>query len=102
MVTKSQLDAPNVLLALGLVVLLVVAIRTQRASWWAYALVTLVVATSAVDLGSIGREGLVVFPFTVALARLGDDERAMWAILALSAGGLVAVTAMSALGTFTP
>ena len=31
MVTKSQLDAPDVLLALGLVVLLVVAIRTQRA-----------------------------------------------------------------------
>jgi hypothetical protein len=102
MVTKSQLDGPNVLLALGLVVLLVVAIRTQRASWWAYALVTLAVALSARDLASIGREGLVAFPFTVALARLGDDERAMWAIVALSAAGLVALTTMSALGTFSP
>jgi hypothetical protein len=102
MVTKSQLDGPNVLLALGFVVLLVVAIRTQRASWWAYALVTLVVALSAHDLAAIGREGLVAFPFTVALARLGDDERAMWAIVALSAGGLVVLTTMSALGTFMP
>jgi hypothetical protein len=102
MVTKSQLDAPNVLMGLGLVVLLIVAIRTQRASWWAYALVTLAVALSARNLASIGREGLVAFPFTVALARLADDERAMWGIVALSAGGLVALTTMSALGTFTP
>jgi hypothetical protein len=102
MLTKSQLDAPNVLAALGLVVLLVVAIRTQRVSWWAYALVTLLVALSARDLASIGREGLVAFPFTVALARLGEDERAMWAIVTLSAAALVAFTTMSALGTFTP
>jgi hypothetical protein len=102
MVTKSQLDAPNVLMGLGLIVLLIVAIRTQRASWWAYALVTLAVALSARDLASIGREGLVAFPFTVALARLGEDERAMWVIVALSAGGLVVLTTMAALGTFTP
>jgi hypothetical protein len=102
MVTTSQLDAPNVLFALGFVALLVVCVRTQRASWSAYAAVTVLVALSAHNIDSIGRYGLVAFPLVVALARLGEDERAMWGLVALSTGGLVALTTMSVLGSYTP
>jgi hypothetical protein len=102
MATSSQLDAPNVLFALGFVALLVVCARTQRASWSAYAAVTVLVALSANNIDSIGRYGLVAFPLVVALARLGEDERAMWGLVGLSTGGLVALTTMSVLGSYTP
>ncbi len=101
-VTQSQLDAPNVLFGLGFIALLVVCVRTQRASWSAYAGITVLIALSAHNIDSIGRYGLVAFPLVVALARLGEDERAMWGLVALSTGGLVALTAMSVMGSYTP
>jgi hypothetical protein len=100
--TSSQLDAPNLIFGVIFIGLAVVAFRTQRAPWWAYAVATLVVALSANNIDSIGRYGLVAFPFIVALARVGEDERSMWAITGLSAGGLVALTTMSFLGAYTP
>ena len=101
-VTTSQLDAPNLVFALGFIALLIVAIRTQRVAWWAYAAVTLVVALSAVNIDSIGRYGLMAFPFVVALARVSEDERVMWGVLTLCGTGLAALTVMSTLGVYTP
>ena len=64
-------------------------------SWSAYAVVTLIVALSAHNIDSIGRYGLVAFPFVVAIARLGDDERVAWAAIGLSAAALVGLTVMA-------
>jgi hypothetical protein len=98
----SQLDAPNLAFALLFIILLIVAARTQPMSWSLYAALTLVVALSAHNIDSIGRYGLVAFPFAVAIARLGDDERLAWAAIALSAAALVGITAMATLGAYQP
>jgi hypothetical protein len=100
--SQSRLDAPNLAFAVVFIALVVVAARTQRASWSVYALVTLIVALSAHNIDSIGRYGLVAFPFVVAIARLGDDERLAWAAIALSAAALVGLTVMQTLGAYQP
>lgn len=100
--SRSQLDAPNLAFAVGLILLLIVAVRTQPASWSSYAGVTLVVALSAQNINSIGRYGFVAFPFVVALARCTGDSRVSWAAMAVSGGALVGLTAMSALGVYQP
>ena len=99
---RSQLDAPNLAFAVLFIVLVVVAFRTERLSWSLYALATLVVALSAHNIDSIGRYGLVAFPFVAVLARLGDDERFAWAAFALSAGALVGLTTLATLGAYQP
>ena len=99
---RSQLDAPNLAFAVLFIVLVIISFRTERLSWSLYALATLVVALSAHNIDSIGRYGLVAFPFVAVLARLGDDERFEWAAFALSAGALVGLTAMATLGAYQP
>lgn len=99
---RSQLDAPNLAFAVLLIALVIVAARTQPASWSSYAAVTLVVALSAQNINSIGRYGFVAFPFVVAAAQCTADQRAQGVAMALSAGALVGLTTMSALGVYQP
>ena len=101
-VRESQLDAPNLAFALGFIVLLALMVRRLPLGWSAFALVTLVVSLSARNIDSIGRYGIMAFPFVVGLATLIDTERRTTIALALSSGGLVALTIMSLVGTYTP
>jgi hypothetical protein len=98
----SQKDAPNLAFAVVLLVAIVAMARVVPRSWTAYTAVTVLVALSSTNIDSIGRYGLVAFPVAVAAAHLTAGERRSVAALAVSAGGLVAITTMSLVGTYIP
>ncbi len=99
---ESQKDGPNLAFALVLIAAIVIMARFVPRSWTAYTAVTVIVALSSTNIDSIGRYGLVAFPVAVAFAHLFGTERRSTPALAVSAGGLVAVTTISLVGTYIP
>ena len=100
--TEAQHDAPNLGFALLWLVLLVVIARGQPTSWFAYAVVSAIVALSAQNLDSTGRYGLVVFPLVVAVAQLARRDGWHAPITALCSAGLVGLTVMTLMAGYTP
>ena len=98
----TLVGAPNLAFALGFAALIVVMIRQQRASWTLYAVATWIVAMSAHNIDSIGRYGLVAFPFVIALAQVSRSERTMWIVTSLSSASLGALTVLTLLGRYVP
>jgi hypothetical protein len=84
-------------------VLLVVSVwKRQPWSWVAYSAVTLLVATSAQTLDSLGRYGLLAVPLVIALAQW---TRPRWSQLLVAVGGsagLVVLTAAAITGRIVP
>jgi hypothetical protein len=99
---STLVGTPNLAFALVFAALLVVAARRQRMSWFLYALATWLVAMSANNIDSIGRYGLVAFPFVVAIAQLARSERAMWVVMTVSSAALTGLTVMTLLGRYVP
>lgn len=86
-----------------LVGLAVVAVRRrQPLSWLAYAGASLVVLLSAQVTDSLGRYGLVVVPFVVALAQWAERRWQQVAVGVLSCAGLVWLTSEAWLGRLVP
>jgi hypothetical protein len=87
-------DVENVpFLVLWGVLLIVSVWKRQPWSWVAYSAVTLVVATSAQTLDSLGRYGLLAVPLVVALAQWA---RTRWAQVLVATGGSVGLVVMTA------
>lgn len=99
---ESQKDGPNLAFALALLAAIVIMARVVPLSWTIYTAATVTVALSSTNIDSIGRYGLVAFPVAVAYAHLFASERRSSSALAISAGGLVAITTMSLVGTYIP
>ena len=95
-------DAPNLAFALLFIVLLVPMARRLPLSWTAYAATTLVVTLSAENIDSIGRYGLVAFPFVVTLASLADREVTERSAMSLSTAGLSTLCTLTWLGIYLP
>jgi hypothetical protein len=95
-------DGLHVPFAAVFVVLLVLTFRYWPVSYGVYAAAVLVAALSAENLNSLERYGLNAFPIVLTLAVLARDERADRVVLTVSAGGLVALTALAWLGAYVP
>ncbi len=87
---------------LGLLVLLVVVFRTWPLSYALYAAAILVLALSAENLNSIERYGMSAFPLLLGLAVLMRPPQVDRAVMAVMAGGMVALSSMAWLGAYVP
>lgn len=102
-VSSSRVDLFNLLFALTLIVALVVMIRRGVSwGWWSFAAANLIVAVSSEVITSVGRYGLVAFPFAVgiALAVRRRDVEVMW--LALSAAAMACYVVLTFVGGQVP
>lgn len=95
-------DGLHLPFALAFVVLTVVVFRRWPTSYGVYTVLVLVAALSAENLNSLERYGLNAFPLALALADLGRVPWVERLLLAVSAGGLVALTALAWLGAYVP
>ena len=96
-------DTYNLAFMLVLLALFVVAVRRrQPVSWLAYAGLTLLVTLSSQQTDSLGRYGLVVVPFVVALAQWSDRRWRQLAVAGVSSVGLVWLTSEALLGRMVP
>jgi hypothetical protein len=100
--TSSRRDVFNLAFAVLLIGLLVVVVRRFDWGWSAFAVANLMLAISSDVIDSVGRYGLMAFPFMVALALVLRNREAevMW--LTVSAGGLVALTTLHLIGGTVP
>jgi len=98
----TLVGVPNLAFALGFLALILVMIRRQPPAWTWYAAVTWIVAMSAHNIDSIGRYGLVAFPFVIALAQITRSERAMWIVTSVSSAALGGLTVLTLLGRYVP
>jgi hypothetical protein len=100
--TSSRRDVFNLAFAVLLVCLLVVLVRRFDWGWWTFAAANLAVALSSHVIDSVGRYGMMAFPFMVALALVlkHRDSAVIW--LTVSAGGLVAMTTLHLIGGSVP
>jgi hypothetical protein len=98
----TLVGTPNLAFAVAFALLLIVVGRRQRLSWFLYALATWIVAMSAHNIDSVGRYGLVAFPFIIAIAQVSRSERTMWAVMAISSAALSSLTVLTLLGRYVP
>jgi hypothetical protein len=101
-VTSSRRDVFNVGFSLLLLALLVVVIRRFGWGWWTFAAANLVVALGSAVIDSVGRYGMMAFPFMIALAMVLRRREAELVWLTISAGGLVALTTLHLVGGSVP
>lgn len=99
---RTLVGTPNLAFAVTFALLLIVVGRRQRLSWFMYALATWLVAMSAHNIDSIGRYGLVAFPFVIAIAQITRSERTMWAVMTISSAALSSLTVLTLLGRYVP
>jgi hypothetical protein len=96
-------DVYNLAFMVALILLFVVAVRRrQPLSWLAYAGVTLVVTLSSQQTDSLGRYGLVVVPFVVALAQWAQRRWQQVGVAVLGSVGLAWWTSEALLGRLVP
>jgi len=95
-------DGLHIPFALGFVVLVIVAFRRMPLGYAAFAAACLLVALAADNLNSLERYALNGFPIVVALAVLADDSRLRRLVPAVSAVGMVALTALAVMGEYVP
>ncbi len=95
-------DGLHVLVAFGLSLLLVVIWRNLPRHYFFYALLSLIVATSAENLNSLERYAMTAFPFVMALAIFSERKHIQKMIYPISAICLVALTAASFMGKYVP
>lgn len=96
-------DVYNLAFMVALILLFVVAVRRrQPLSWLAYAGVTLVVTLSSQQTDSLGRYGLVVVPFVVALAQWAERRWQQVGVAVLGSVGLAWWTSEALLGRLVP
>ena len=88
--------------ALLFIVLLVLCARWFPASYVTYSALVLVAALSAENLNSLERYGLNAFPLVLTLALLCSDERVDRTVMALCAGGFVALGSLAWMGAYVP
>lgn len=88
--------------ALGLVALVVVAARRLPLSYTLYSAALVILSISAENLNSLERYGLNAFPLLFVVAIIATRLRITAAVLAASAGMLVAFTALAYLGAYVP
>ncbi len=62
----------------------------------------LVAALSAENLNSLERYGLNAFPIVLTLALLTRDDRVDRSVMAVTAGGFVALASLAWLGAYVP
>lgn len=99
----AALMVVNAVFSCVLVALLVVAIRSwQPVSWIAFAAVSLIVLMSSQVIDSLGRYGLVVVPFVVALATWARTAQRQVFVAVASVVGGVYLTAGAWLGLLVP
>jgi hypothetical protein len=82
--------------------LVVVLARRLPASYAAYGAAAVVLALTASNLDSFERYALSTFPFIMAIALVTRREAVERALLALSAGGLVAYSTLAFYGSYVP
>ena len=83
--------------------LLIVSVqRRQPWSWIALSGVTLVLATSAQTLDSLGRYGMLAVPLVIALAQWADRRWRQVLVAALGSAGVTWMTASVLLGQIVP
>lgn len=96
-------DTYNLAHMVVLLALFVVAWRRrQPVTWLAYAGLTLLVTLSSQQTDSLGRYGLVVVPFVVALAQWADRRWRQVAVAGISSAGLIWLTSEALLGRMVP
>ena len=95
-------DGLHIPFALGFVVLVIVAFRRMPLGYAAFAAACLLVALAADNLNSLERYALNGFPIVVALAVLANDSRLRRLVPAVSAVGMVALTALAVMGEYVP
>ncbi len=95
-------DGLHIPFALVFVVLLVLVWRWWPASYGIFATAVLVVALGAENLNSLERYALSAFPLALVLAGATRDPRAERAVLALLAGGVVALSGLAWLAVYVP
>lgn len=88
--------------AVLLVVLVVVCLRRWPLSYGVFAGLVVIAALSADNLNSIERYGLSAFPLLLALASITDRPRVERLALAISGGGMVALTSLAWMGVYVP
>lgn len=102
-VTSSRVDVFNLAFALLLIAALVVLVlRRAPWGWVAFAAANLIVALSAEVFTSVGRYGLVAFPFAVGFATLLRRREHETAWLVLSGGAMVAYVVLTFVGGQVP
>jgi hypothetical protein len=84
------------------VVLVVIALRRWPLSYGVFAGLVVVAALSADNLNSIERYALNAFPLMLALASITDRPRVERLALAVSGGGMVALTALAWMDIYVP
>lgn len=95
-------DGLHIPFAALFLVLLILTFRYWPVSYGVFAASVLVAALSAENLNSLERYGLNAFPIVLTLALLARDERVDRAVLAVSAGGFVALASLAWLGAYVP
>jgi hypothetical protein len=95
-------DGLHIPFAALFVVLLVLTFRSWPASYGVFAALVLAAALSAENLNSLERYGLNAFPIVLTLALLTRDDRVDRTVLAVSAGGFVALASLAWLGAYVP
>jgi hypothetical protein len=95
-------DGLHVPFAIGFVALLVLTFRWWPVSYGVFAAALLLAALSADNLNSLERYGLNAFPLVLSLAVLASDPRVERPVLAVSAGGLVALASLAWMGAYVP
>jgi hypothetical protein len=95
-------DGLHLPFALVFLVLLVATFRRWPVSYGAFAAAVLVASLSAENLNSLERYGLNAFPVVLTLALLTRDPRVDRAVLAVTAGGFVALASLAWLGAYVP
>ena len=95
-------DGLHIPFVLIFVALLVLTFRHWPVSYGVFAGLVLVAALSAQNLNSLERYALNAFPIVLTLALLTGDDRADRAVLAVSAGGFVALASLAWLGAYVP
>ncbi len=101
-IVELDSDGLHVLVALGLALLLVTVWRNLPRHYFSYALVSLLVATSAENLNSLERYAMTAFPFVMALAIFSERKHIKRMIYPVSAVCLVVLTSASFMGHYVP
>jgi hypothetical protein len=99
---QSLGDGLHLPFALGLIVLVYLALRRLPLSYGAYSLVVVVAALSAQNLNSLERYGFNAFPIVIALALSTDDDIIERLALVSCAGGILAFSALAWVGGYVP
>lgn len=95
-------DGLHIPFAVLFVVLVALTFRYWPVSYGAFAALVVLAALSADNLNSLERYGLNAFPIVLTLAVLARDDRVDRAVLAVAAGGVVALSSLAWLGAYVP